>query len=90
MMTFIVNGKSHQIPTDVNDAITVIVRENEHLKEASNRAGVELRNAVAQAVLAEREACAQVCDEWQERFLDRMVMGAPRLCAQQIRARTDK
>jgi hypothetical protein len=32
MMTFIVNGKSHQIPTDVNDAITVIMRENEQLR----------------------------------------------------------
>jgi len=90
MMTFIVNGKSHQIPTDVNDAITVIMRENEQLRAERNRSGVELRNAVAQAVLAEREACAQVCDEWQERFLGRMVMGAPHLCAKQIRSRSDK
>ncbi len=38
-------------------------------------------------ITTEREECALVCDEWQERFLDRMVMGAPHLCAKQIRSR---
>lgn len=90
MMAFIVNGKPHQIPNDVNDAILVLVSENEKLKAERNRSGVELQNAVAKAVREEREACAQVCDALQESFLNRMVMGAPHLCAKQIRSRSDK
>jgi len=36
--------------------------ENEHLKAQCARSGVELRRAVREAVLAEREACAIACE----------------------------
>lgn len=39
--------------------------ENEHLKAQRARSGVELRRAVREAVLAEREACAVLAEsEW--------------------------
>lgn len=31
-MTLTVNGKSHQLPDDVNDAITAIMQDNQRLK----------------------------------------------------------
>lgn len=49
------------------------------LKERIARSGVEQRRAVREAVLAEREACAQVCDE----------LVSADACACQIRSRSD-
>ena len=52
-------------------------RRGGFFKERIARAGVEHRRALREAVLEEREACAQVCDE---------LVNAD-ACARQIRAR---
>lgn len=44
------------------DECRKLTMDNEQLKEERNRFGIERQNAVATAVLAEREACAHVCD----------------------------
>lgn len=65
----------------VQDATRPLLIENEQLKEERNRHGVELRNAIANAVLAEREACAQLC------LKHASVLGVGGVIAEHIRAR---
>ena len=45
---------------------------------------------IADAVAAEREACAKACDEREEIFQKYYTKGLPALCAAAIRARGDK
>jgi len=65
----------------VQDATRPLLIENEQLKEERNRHGVELRNAIAKAVKAEREACAQLC------LKHASVLGVGGVIAEHIRAR---
>jgi hypothetical protein len=51
------------------------------------RKEAKLNDVIAQAVAAEREACAKVCDERQEVFRKYYTKGLPALCAEAIRAR---
>lgn len=69
--------------------------ENEALKERLAASGVEQRRAVREAVLAEREACAKVCDSLSAMLIKRS-LGKPyyhgagleaSVCADDIRAR---
>lgn len=55
-------GLEMRIVPDGDDAkkIDALIIENEKLKAERNRAGVELRNAVAKAVREEREECAMI------------------------------
>jgi hypothetical protein len=46
--------------------------ENEALKERLARAGLEQHRAVRAAVLAEREACAVVCESWNTAMADKL------------------
>lgn len=55
MMQIIINGTTYHVQSDVSDAITALVTENEQLRVARNRSGVELRNAVSKAVREERQ-----------------------------------
>jgi hypothetical protein len=54
------------------------------------RKEAKLNDVIAQAVAAEREACAKVCDERQEVFQKYYTKGLPALCADAIRARGEQ
>jgi hypothetical protein len=46
-----------------------------------------LQKVIADAVAAEREACAKVCDKWEEALGKYYSKGLTALCAESIRAR---
>lgn len=46
-----------------------------------------LQKLIADAVAAEREACAKVCDKWEDALGKYYTKGLPVLCASAIRAR---
>lgn len=73
-----------EIEVELNEKICALYVENEKLKAERNRAGVEMRNAVAKAVREEREACAKVCDTIGRQYKD----GTAEVCAETIRARS--
>jgi len=50
----------------------------------------ELRQAIEDAVAAEREACAKVCEERQEVFQKYYTKGLAAMCAEAIRARGEQ
>lgn len=70
------------VAADARAARIVAQTENEALKARLAASGVAERRAVREARLAEREACAHVCD-----LLDAEVDKYPAACAAAIRAR---
>ncbi len=44
MTTIFVNDKAHQIPYQVNDAITVFIQENDRLRAENDKLRAELKN----------------------------------------------
>jgi hypothetical protein len=53
------------------------------------RKASQLQKVIADAVAAEREACAKVCEERQEVFQKYYTKGLAAMCAEAIRARGD-
>jgi hypothetical protein len=54
------------------------------------RKASQLQKVIADAVAAEREACAKVCEERQEVFQKYYTKGLAAMCAEAIRARGNK